>query len=108
AAVGWWFVPFVAGLAAGFTNRAGGWPWRGAVAAVALMAAAGWPVALLFCALRGQPYGGVARVIAALTGLPAGAPAGLLLTVAIATVQVVTGYWLGRALTLRRTAGPFR
>lgn len=108
AAVGWWFVPLVAGVAAGFTNRAGDWPWRVAVPAVALMAAAGWTVPLLLGALRGQPYGGVARVIAALTGLPADAAAGLALTVAIAAVQAVTGYWLGRALTLRRTAGPFR
>jgi hypothetical protein len=108
AAVGWWFVPFVAGVAAGLANRAGDWPWRTAVPAVALMAAVGWAAPLLLGALRGQPYGAVARVIAALTGLPADVAAGLFLTVAIAAIQAVTGYWLGRALTLRRAAGRFR
>jgi hypothetical protein len=108
AAAGWWFVPFLAGVAIGFANRAGDWPWRVAVPAVALMAAVGWAAPLLLGSLRGQPYGAVARVIAALTGLPADAGTGLVLTVAIAVVQAVTGYWLGRALTLRRAAGPFR
>jgi hypothetical protein len=108
AAAGWWFVPFAAGVAAGFANRAGDWSWRVAVPAIALMAAVGWAAPLFLGVLRGQPYGAVARVIAALTGLPADAAAGLLLTVAIAMVQAVTGYWLGRALTLRPAKDPFR
>jgi hypothetical protein len=108
AAVGWWFVPFIAGVAAGFANRAGDWRWRVAVPAVALMAAAGWAAPLLFGVLRGQPYGAVARVIAALSALPADAAAGLVLTVAIAVVQAITGYWLGRALTLWPARDPLR
>jgi hypothetical protein len=108
AAVGWWFVPFAAGVAAGFANRAGDWSWRVAVPAVAVMAAVGWAAPLSLGALRGLPYGDVARVIAALTGLPADAVVGLVLTVSIAVVQAVTGYWLGRALTLRPAADPFR
>jgi hypothetical protein len=98
-AVGWWFVPFVAGVGAGLANRVGGWPSRLAVPAVAVMAAVGWAAPLWAGALRGLPYGGVARVIAALTGLPGDAAAGLVLTLLIAVVQAVTGYWLGRALT---------
>jgi hypothetical protein len=107
-AVGWWFVPFAAGVGAGLANRTGGWPSRVAVPAVAAMAAAGGAAPLWLGALRGLPYGAVARVIAALTGLPAAAAVGIALTVAIAVVQAVTGYWLGRALTPRPAADLFR
>ncbi|MGH3303788.1 MAG: hypothetical protein ACRDOK_19345 [Streptosporangiaceae bacterium] len=107
-AVGWWFVPFVAGVGAGLANRAGSWPWRVAVPAIAAMAAAGWAAPLWLGVLRGLPYGPVARVIAALTGLPADAAVGMVLTVAIAVVQAVTGYWLGRALTPRSAPDLFR
>ena len=97
--VGWWFVPFAAGLGAGLANRVAGWPARTAVPAVAAMGAVGWAVPLWLGALRGEPYGAVARVIAALAGLPGYAAVGLGLTVLVAVVQAVTGYWLGRALT---------
>ncbi len=107
-AVGWWFVPFVVGVGAGFANRAGGWPWRVAVPAVAVMAAAGWAAPLWVGVLRGLPYGGVARVIAALTGLPGYPAVGVVLTVLIAAVQAVVGYWLGRALTPRLADDLFR
>jgi hypothetical protein len=106
--VGWWFVPFVAGLGAGFANRAGGWPWRVAVPAVAVMAAVGWAAPLWGGVLRGLPYGAVARVIAALTGLPGGAAAGVIVTLLLAVVQALTGYWLGRALTPRLAGDLFR
>jgi hypothetical protein len=106
--VGWWFVPFVVGLGAGLANRVGGWPWRLAVPAVAVMAAAGWAAPLWIGALRGLAYGGVARVIAALTGLPGGAVAGVLLTLLVAVVQAICGYWLGRALTPRLAEDLFR
>jgi hypothetical protein len=107
-AVGWWFMPFVAGVGAGLANRVGGWPWRVAMPAVAVMAAVGWATPLWLGALRGLPYGGVARVVAALTGLPGDAAAGLVLTLLIAVVQAVTGYWLGRALTPRLADDLFR
>jgi hypothetical protein len=58
--------------------------------------------------LRGLPYGGVARVIAALTGLPGGAAAGVVLTLLIAVLEAITGYWLGRALTPRLAEDLFR
>jgi hypothetical protein len=107
-AVGWWFVPFVAGVGAGLANRAGGWRWRVALPAVVVMAAAGWVAPLWLGALRGQPYGAVARVIAALTGLPAFPVVGIAATVLIAVVQAVVGYWLGRALTPRPVDDLFR
>jgi hypothetical protein len=102
AVIGWWFVPFVAGLAAGLANRIGGWRTRIALPAVAVMAAVGWAIPLLWQALYDhQPYGAVAREIAALGGLPASAATGVVVTLLIAVVQALVGYWLGRALTPR-------
>jgi hypothetical protein len=102
AELGWWFVPFAAGLVAGLANRAGGWRPIIALPAVAAMALAGWGIPLLWQMLGdGQPYRPVAREVAALLGLPAHASAGFVLTLGIAVVQVLVGYWLGRALTPR-------
>jgi hypothetical protein len=65
------------------------------------MAVAGWGVPLWWQTLHGQPYGAVAREIAALGGLPGGAAAALALTLLVAVVQAIIGYWLGRALAPR-------
>jgi hypothetical protein len=105
AAAGWWFIPFAAGLLAGGANWIGAWPQRVAVPAVAAMAGAGWAVPLWWAVLHGQPDGAVARETAALAGLPGYAAAGMLLTVLIAAVQAIAGYWLGRALTPRPCDG---
>jgi hypothetical protein len=105
AAAGWWFLPFAAGLLAGGANWIGAWPACVALPAVAVMAAAGWAIPLWWAVLHGQPYGPVAREIAALNGLPGHASAGILLTVAVAAAQAVAGYWLGRALAPGSTAG---
>ena len=99
---GSWFIPFVVGLLAGFANKLAGWPAQVALPAVVLMAAVGWAAPLGWAALHGQPYGAVAREAAALAGLPAHASVGLGATVLVAIVQVVAGYWLGRALTPRQ------
>jgi hypothetical protein len=99
AAIGWWFMPFVVGLLSGFANYVGRWPTRIALPAVAAVSGAGWVAPLWWSVLRGAPYGAEARVIAALLGLPAYAAVGMALTVLIAVVQGMTGYWLGRALT---------
>jgi hypothetical protein len=99
AAIGWWFMPFVAGLLAGLANHVGRWPTRMALPAVAAISAAGWVAPLWWSVLRGAPYGAEARVIAALLGLPAYAAVGMALTVLVAVIQGMTGYWLGRALT---------
>jgi hypothetical protein len=105
AALGWWFVPFAAGLAAGLANRIGGWPARIAVPAVFLMGLAGWAIPLAWQMSEGQAYRSVARVTTALLGLSASATVGLGLTVLLAAVQACAGYWLGRALTPRPIAG---
>lgn len=99
AAAGWWFVPFAVGLVAGLANRIGGWRLRIALPCVAVMALAGWGIPLSWQVLRGQPYGSVARTVAALGGLPASAATGFAVTLAVAAVQALAGYWLGRALT---------
>ena len=105
ATAGWWFVPFAVGLLAGLANWIGAWSHRIAVPAVAVTAALGWAVPLWWAVLHGQPDGAVARVVAAIGGLPGFAAVGVLVTLLVAAVQAVTGYWLGRALTPRRSAG---
>jgi hypothetical protein len=107
AAAGLWFVPFIVGLAAGLANRIGAWRARVLVPAVAAAAIAGWGIPLWWPALRGEPAGGTARVIAALAGQPASAAAGVLVTLLVGVLQALTGLWLGRALALHsRTAIP--
>lgn len=97
AALGWWFLPFVAGLAAGIAAHYGRWRLRVTVPAVAVIAAAGWAIPLWFGTLPGA----TARVVAALAGLPASATAGIAATLLIAVIQALAGLWLGRALTPR-------
>lgn len=101
AALGLWFVPFVVGLAAGIVVRWGGWRLRVTGPAVALMAAAGWGLALWVPALRGLPVGATARTIAALAGLPASAAVGVTAALAVSVLQGLAGLWLGRALAPR-------
>jgi hypothetical protein len=102
ARLGWWFVPFVVGVAAGLANRIGGWRARVAVPALVVVALAGWGLPLLWRDVHsGQPYGAVAREVAAIGGLPAYAAVGIAVTLLVAIVQAVAGYWIGRALTPR-------
>ena len=102
ALVGWWFPPFVAGLAGGVASRYGRWRLRVALPAVVLVAAAGWGAALWWLALRGLPEGAVARVIAALAGLPPYAAVTIEVTLLVAAIQAALGLWLGRALAPHR------
>ena len=96
---GWWFLPFLAGLAAGLAVRFGRLRLRTAVAAAVAVAAAGWGAALAWLALRdGLPEVAVGRSIAALAGLPASAAAAIAVTLLVAVVQAAAGVWLGRAL----------
>ncbi len=104
AELGWWFLPFVVGLAAGFANRIAGWRTLVALPAVAAMAFAGWAMPLLWQAFPdGRTYGPVARELA-LLGLPAHSSAGLALTLLFAVVQALVGYRLAAALTPRSAA----
>lgn len=102
-AIGWWFMPFVVGLIAGLANWIGAWSPRAALPAVAAAAVVGWGVPLWWLVLRGEPDGAVAREIAALAGLPGYAGVGMVVTVLLAVVQALVGYWLGRALTPRKS-----
>ena len=99
AYLGSWFMPFVLGLLAGLANKIGGWPVRLALPAIALMAALGWGAPLVWATMHGQPYGAVAREMAAIAGLPGYAAVGLAGTLLVAVVQAIVGYWLGRAMT---------
>jgi hypothetical protein len=105
AAAGWWFAPFVAGVLAGVANWIGAWRARVAMPAVAVMAAVGWGVPLVWAELRDQRYGALARLISASLGLPASAVDGFAVAILVAVAQAVVGYWLGRALTPHRTHG---
>lgn len=98
-ALGWSFVPLLAGLGAGVANRAGGWPPRVALPAVAAMAAAGWIVPFLLPDTPGSAGGALARTAGALTGMPGDAAGVAALTAAIAVVQALAGYCLVSAVT---------
>jgi len=98
ALVGSWALPFLVGLAGGLASRYGRWRLRVALPAVVLVAAAGWGAALWWLALRGLPEGAVARVIAALAGLPPQAAVAIAVTLLVAAIQAAAGLWLGRAL----------
>jgi hypothetical protein len=99
AEAGLWFVPFAAGLATGLVVHRAGWRAREALAAVLVMAAAGWGAPLLWQAAGGEPVGATARVIAALGGLPPHAAFGVVFVLLVACLQAAAGWWLGRALS---------
>ncbi len=113
--LGAWWVPFVAGLAAGVLGRAGArgragagdtrspvtrrtrQP-RGVVLPAAVGAALGWAIPIWALALDGQPVGATARVIAGLAGLPPYAGVAVAVTLLLAALQVLAGAWLASAL----------
>lgn len=101
AALGWWFVPFLAGVAAGVAGRFGRLRLRTALPAILVIAAAGWAVPLAWAMVRGLPVQAVARTVAALAGLPAHASVVLALTLLVAMLQAAAGLWVGRVLTPR-------
>jgi hypothetical protein len=102
AAVGLWFAPFVVGLLTGISVRWGAWRLRVTIPATAAMALIGWGILLWWPALHGEPSGAVARVVAALAGLPPHAAVGIALALLLAVIQAVVGLWLGRAVAPRR------
>ena len=97
AAAGLWFVPFVAGVAAGLLSRRR----PGVVPAAAFGAIAGWAVPLWILALRGLPAGATGRAIAALAGIPPYAAVAVVVTLLLAALQTLAGAWLARALAPR-------
>ena len=100
AALGLWFVPFVAGVAAGLLSLRR----PGIVPAAALGAIAGWALPLWILALRGLPAGATARAIAALAGIPPYAAVAVVVTLLLAALQALAGAWLARALAPRRSS----
>jgi hypothetical protein len=101
AALGVWFMPFVIGFLTGVVMRWGGWRLRVTIPAVAIVATAGWGLAIWASALRGLPVGPTAQTIAAVAGLAAAAGTVIAITLAVSVVQALAGLWLGRALTPR-------
>jgi hypothetical protein len=100
---GLWFVPFIAGVAAGVASLR----WRRMVLLAATAAVVGWAVPLWVLALRGLPVGATARTIASLAGLPPYAPVTIVVTLLLAALQALAGAWLARAVlprTWRRSA----
>jgi hypothetical protein len=98
ALAGWWFMPFLAGLAAGAAAHFGHWRLRVSLPAAVIIAAAGWGAALWWLDLHSHPEGAVARVIASLAGLPPHAATAIAGTLLVAVLQAAAGLWLGRAL----------
>jgi hypothetical protein len=98
ALLGLWFVPFLAGLAAGLAARYGRWRLRVTLPVAVAIAAVGWGAALWWLVLRGRPEGAVAREIAALAGLPAYSAVAIAVTLLVAVIQAAAGLWLGRAV----------
>jgi len=94
AALGLWWLPFAAGIAAGIAP----WRLRSALAAVVLAVLVGWGAALWWPALSGAPAGATARVIAALAGLPPHAAIGVAATLLVGVAQSLVALWLARAL----------
>ena len=101
AALGWWFVPFLAGLAGGAAARYGRWRKRAAVPAAVVVAAAGWALPLAWLAAEGRPVGATARVVAALAGLPPHAAVAIAVTLLVAVLQALAGLWVGWSLMPR-------
>jgi hypothetical protein len=102
AAAGFWFIPFIAGLAIGLIARYG--RLRVVLPASAAVAVAGWAVPLAWRAGSGEPVGATARTVAALAGLPASAALIVGVTLLVAAIQAITGVWLARAIGRRGTA----
>lgn len=97
AQAGAWFVPFVVGVGAGVAALR----WRRMVLLAMAAAIAGWAIPLWVLALRGLPAGATARVIASLAGLPPYAAVTVVVTLLLAALQALAGAWLARALLPR-------
>jgi hypothetical protein len=68
---------------------------------VAATAAAGWVLPFAAGSGHGDPGGRLAHAVGALTGLPDGSASVAALTMLIAVIQGLAGYWLAGAITPR-------
>ena len=98
AEAGAWFVPFIVGAAAGVASLR----WRRMVLLAVAAVVVGWAIPLWLLALRGLPAGATARAIASLAGLPPHAAVTIVATLLLAALQALAGAWLTRALLPRR------
>lgn len=98
AQAGAWFVPFIAGAAAGVASLR----WHRMVLLAVAAAVAGWAIPLWVLALRSLPAGATARAIASLAGLPPYAAVTIVATLLLAALQALAGAWLTCALLPRR------
>jgi hypothetical protein len=98
AQAGAWFVPFIVGVGAGVASLR----WRRMVLLAVAAAVAGWALPLWVLALRGLPAGATARAIASLAGLPPYAAVTIAATLLLAALQALAGGWVTRALLPRR------
>ncbi|MFF8393068.1 hypothetical protein [Streptomyces sp. NPDC016172] len=92
-----WYLPFVAGFAAGIF---GAWRRQGFLRAAALLILSGpapWAAVLAVRVLAGDEVGGTARTAAALAGLPAVAAVTVMLSLLVSLLLAGLGSWLGRA-----------
>jgi hypothetical protein len=97
AFVGWWFLPFAAGLVIGLAGRRRS--LRSVLATAVAVAVTGWAIPLAWQAAHGEPVLATARAVAAVAGLPASAWLTLGVTLLVAAVQALTGGWLSRAVS---------
>ena len=100
AALGWRFVPFLAGLAGGAAAgrplaEARGGPGGRGRGRGRMGGAAG------LAGQAGPPVGATARVVAALAGLPPHAAVAIAVTLLVAVLQALAGLWLGWSLVPR-------
>lgn len=102
AEAGAWFVPFIVGAAAGVASLR----WRRMALLAVLASVAGWAIPLWLLALRGLPAGATARAIASLAGLPPHAAVTIAATLLLAALQALAGAWLTRALLPHRHPTP--
>jgi hypothetical protein len=99
AHAGLWFVPFLAGLLAGFSGRLGRWRLRVTLPVTAAMAVIGWAVPLGLAARRDGLARAAARVGTVLPGLhPHHGAAGLAAVLLAAAALALAGAGLGQAL----------
>ncbi len=106
AALGWWFVPSLVGLAAGVAARFGRIRLRIVLPVIAAVAAAGWAVPLARSAPGGLPEWQVARAVAVMAGLPPLVISVFVVALLVAAAQALAGCWVARMLTPRRLTPP--
>jgi hypothetical protein len=108
AALGLWYLPFIAGLVVGVLTFLRGPGFLRATVALTVVGPVPWAVVLILRSLMGDTIGGTARTVAGLAGLPPFAAVTILLTLLVALLEASVGNWLGRALCRLLTPGKQR